>query len=100
MSIESEFVIGDLEFSKTLPKRYTWNDLIATEWPDKWRIPTLKELKILYKSEPMSHTHKVFWALVPLSPNGNFAHGVYFILGSDHHYQRDSLQYVKLVRHV
>jgi len=44
MHIKTEFIVGDLEYSEIMSKTYSWAAIMATTWPDGWRIPTKLEL--------------------------------------------------------
>jgi len=62
MNIEPEFTVNGLEFSETIPDKYKWDELMAIEWPEGWRVPTKQELMLLQSKEPKSHGHYICWS--------------------------------------
>jgi hypothetical protein len=93
-----EFAVGNLEFSETLPDKYTWRKMTTTEWPDGWALPKRWELLMLYEEEPKSHDNKFYWSASPMTNKGDHAWGVFFVDGSDYTGFSSHQLWVRLVR--
>jgi hypothetical protein len=93
-----EFTVGELEFSETLAKHYTWDEVMAIEWLYGWRVPEEAELLRLYDSEPYSHSYKFYWSANSFANNSATAWGVDFGNGYKYYDDRNSKNHVRLVR--
>lgn len=100
MKIKTEFVIGNLGFSKTLKRSYTGYELEKRSFKFKkgWRVPTIKELDMLYEKEPKSHTHDWYWTSTPFACSGDYAWIINFYDGVDGYGYRSDSYFVRLVR--
>jgi hypothetical protein len=96
--IKPLFTVNGLEFSETLPDRYTWDDLMAITWPDGWRVPTRWELVMLYDEKPESHCDVSYWTATSVGSFGEYAWSVYFLYGYVIGGLRKHCYYVRLVR--
>jgi hypothetical protein len=98
MSIGPEFVVNGLEFSQILECKYTWDDLMAIEWHDGWRVPKKWELSMLYEEDPRSRCEHFLWANSIV--DGYYGQGVSSGSGYDIYNERNSSHYTRLVRDI
>ena len=84
MLIETEFVVGGLEYSKTLNKRYTWEELKAIDFKfdGGWRVPYRDELIRLFNNVEESRNCSFIWSASFSALNSDLAWVVYFGYGN------------------
>jgi hypothetical protein len=100
MIVKPEFVVNGLEFSEVLPNTYSWDELMAIEWPEGWRVPKRWELSMLYEEEHSSRCEHFFWSDTTAAPDDYYALGISFVYGFDVCNERDNDEHVRLVRDV
>ena len=101
MKIETEFVVEDVEFSKILPQKYSWNGLKERDFQfgGGWRVPRVDELIILSNNIESPRNSLSFWSSSQYANNPDYAWYVHFYSGYYYHYfSRDNCCYVRLVR--
>ena len=97
MKIKTEFVIDNLEYSYTLPKLYTWNQLKKREFTfkNRWRVPYLHELVKLFDNVESSRGSAYLWSADDAWVL-DFVNGVPYNVANN----RNSPYSVRLVRYI
>jgi hypothetical protein len=101
MNIETDYIASMLELSKPVGTM-TWDEAMAAEWPNGWRMPTLSELASLY-SEAIKARHKFantsgVWSASLYDPDPSGAWLVYFAVGAPYANNKTYGNAVRLVR--
>jgi hypothetical protein len=98
MKIKPEFTVNGLEFSETLCDTYTWDGMMAINWPDGWRAPKKWELMMLYEEAPNSHSDHSYWSASSVTSDNWGAWDVNFYGGYENRSYTRSRHHVRLVR--
>jgi hypothetical protein len=75
MEIKTEFTLGGLDYSYTLPTKYTWNELEnrGFSFGENWRVPYRDELTILFDHAKESRDGLNLWSASALAYNRDAA---------------------------
>ena len=102
MEIKREFTLNGLEYSKILPKEYTWIDLkkVGFKFQDGWRVPNRSELTMLFDSVEESRYDANLWSSSSNNPCGDMAWYVFFEYGSSYLFDTSYPLGLRLVRDI
>jgi hypothetical protein len=102
MEIKAEFTLGGLDYSYTLPKKYTWNQLKKREFAFKngWRVPYRHELIKLFDEVEASRDGEYLWSASSYTNHSVNAWVVVFVNGYSNNFNRTFSYNVRLVREI
>lgn len=97
------YIDGDTcyELSERIPGQFCWNEaqeIINMLYPNKrWRLPTIEELKLIYKSKIVEFDSGIYWS--SSTYDDNYAWIFDFNLGSRFDYNRYyNFSFVRAIR--
>jgi hypothetical protein len=101
MEIKTEFTLGNLEYSKVLPDKYSWNELkeCGFSFSDGWKVPFRDELSKLFDNLEDSRDGAYLWSASATVDDSDYAWIVNFGHGYAYYYYLRTFSFgVRLVR--